>query len=308
MTILTPNLMSKLIHQYEGTLKGQLVVLISFCLIWSRIKPKLHQTLHEFHSSQPYWKAIQERSGYFGPCSKELMWNSLSCLQHFLAGLLMAFGWAFGEVAPDTVWEVDPERRILLFFRLGVVAEVAFELLDILDMIHAQGMWATTKQNPKIHPGAYVSAIAHHLPGLCLVFPLNLWCSCVGLWQRCAVALELGGGVSLIFLCYREMLLGEGTAASSSSSQLKILLTDLASLIFLVWARFLVVTPAMYEISKAGLGINCKTTYAVIVGAILMTIFNIMWFIDVSLKVYNSAVLLVLQRRGDVGDRKQKLQ
>ena len=280
------NSLTKFLVQYEGTLLGQLAVLVGLCLLWYRVKPKLHHSLQGFHSSQLYWKDVQKRTGYFGPCSKELMWNSMSCLQHFLAGSLMAIGWVFGEVKPDTIWEVDPERRMLMFFRLGVVAEVSFELLDIIDMINAQGMWATTKENPKIHPGAYVSAIAHHLPGLCLVFPLNLWCSCVGLWQRCAVALELGGGVSGFLLCYRETLLGEG-----AGSRVKIFLTDVASLLFLMWARFLVVTPAMYEISKTGLEVNCKTTYAVIVGAVSMTIFNIMWLIDVILKVYNSALL-----------------
>jgi hypothetical protein len=279
------------ILKYERTLWGQLIVLIVFSLLWNAIKPTIRRWLFRYHSSHPYWEECQKRTGYFGPCSKELMWNSLSCVQHFLAGSLMVLGWAFGEAAPP--WS-DDQDQILLFFRLGVIAEVSFELLDILDMIHARGMWATTPDNPKIHPGAYVSAIAHHLPGLFLVFPLNLWCSCVGIWQRCAVALELGGGMSILLLCYRESLIGEGeSAAAAAAKRLELLLVDLASLLFLMWVRFFVVTPAMYEIGRAGLDLHCKTTYAVIVGAVFMTTFNVLWCIDNVLKVVHSGLQLV---------------
>lgn len=184
---------------------------------------------------------------------------------------------------------------VLVFFRLGVVTEVSFELLDIIDMMTHRGMWDDSKDS--IHSGAYISAIAHHLPGLCLVFPLNLWCSCVETWQRCALALELGGGVSILLICFREMIVVDNqdvSAALSTSRRrrqqcLKVLLVDVMSLLFLIVSRFLIVTPAMYQLILAGLAINCKTTYALIVGAILMTIFNLMWLADLIIKVSRSA-------------------
>lgn len=72
--------------------------------------------------------------------------------------------------------------------------------------------------------------------------------------------------------------------------RLGIVLIDLAALLFLVRARFLVVGPAMYNLVVAGVEIRCLTTYSLIAGAILMTIFNVLCFIDNILKLYDSAV------------------
>jgi hypothetical protein len=183
---------------------------------------------------------------------------------------------------------------MLIFFRLGLILEVSFELLDTLDMIQSKGVWKQSPGSPDIHPGAYLSTIAHHVPGLCLAFPLNLWCSCVGLWQIIAISLELGGFASILLVCIRDSMIVDENVMTLAT-RLKIALVDLASLVLLLWVRFTVVTPAMYEICKAGLEDQCKTTYAVIVGAVLLTVFNVLWLVDISLKLVDSIHQVIVQ-------------
>lgn len=233
------------------------------------MQPRVSRMFERFHSSRPYWAPLTARKAYFGSASKELVGSSVSTLQHFVAGSLMLIGWA-----------LDGHT---LFFRLGVLlAEVTYELLDTIDMAFHRGMW-----EGKVEREAYVGILAHHLPGIFLVFPLNIWCSCVALWQRCAMALELGGGVSILFNCLRDPLNKE-----KKVHQVLLLALNVGAMAFFMWARFFVVTPAMYEIIVEGLKINCKTTYALIVGAILITLFNVMWAGDQMLQVVEALLLM----------------
>ena len=265
--------MLDLILEFEGTLGGQLVVLAVMMILWSDMQPRLRHLFERFHSSQPYWAPLEVQHAYFGSASKELVGSSVSSLQHFLAGSLMLIGWA-----------LDGHT---LFFRLGVLAEVTFELLDTIDMALRRGMW----QGNAIEREAYVGMLAHHLPGIFLVFPLNIWCSCVELWQQCAMALELGGEVSLLFLCVCGTLNKE-----KKLHQALLVALNIGALAFFVWARFLVVTPAMYTLIVEGREIHCKTTYALIVGAILMTLFNAMWAGDQMLQVVDAWLLFLRGR------------
>jgi len=249
---------TRLIDRYEGTLGGQLAVLAVMMLVWSKVQPRLRRAFETAHSKQPYWAALKnKRGGYMGTAGKELVGSSVSCLHHFLAGSLMLVGWAL-------------EGRTL-YFRLGVLAEVAFELLDTIDMALGRGAW----DSDDIKREAYVGMLAHHLPGIFLVFPLNIWCSCVELWQRCAMALELGGAISILFLCLRSIL-----DDNKRLDRWLLLWLNIGAFAFLLWARFVVVTASMYVLIVAGLDIHCKTTYALIVGAILITTFNVMWAVD----------------------------
>ena len=137
--------------------------------------------------------------------------------------------------------------------------------------MQGKGVWATG--SCEIGRGAYAAIIAHHLPGIALVFPLNIWCSCVELWQRCALALELPGAVTLLLQCYKETL---EVQLNKGSPHFLLLLINMLTMILFVWARFFVVTPAMIELVTEGLKIHCRTSYALVGGAFMMTMFNIM--------------------------------
>lgn len=247
-------------------------------LLWSAVRPPLQRALYKHNSSQPYWEFLQGRKGNFGPASKELMWNSVAFFQHLLAGSLMLVGWWGGEKRGET----------LLCFRLGVLTEVSGEVLDMVEMVQGKGVWATGSS--EIGRGAYAAIIAHHLPGIALVFPLNIWCSCVELWQRCALALELPGAVTLLLQCYKETL---EVQLNKGSPRFLLLLINMLTMILFVWARFFVVTPAMIELVTEGLKIHCRTSHALIGGAFMMTMFNIMAAIPLFVDVKRSFQLFV---------------
>jgi hypothetical protein len=63
---------------------------------------------------------------------------------------------------------------------------------------------------------------------------------------------------------------------------------DIFSFLGFVWARFWVATPLMVILIQSGLEIHCMTTYALIVGGSLMTVFNVMIVIDYGIKIFAS--------------------
>jgi hypothetical protein len=63
---------------------------------------------------------------------------------------------------------------------------------------------------------------------------------------------------------------------------------DILSLLGFMWARFWIATPLMVILIKSGLEIHCLTTYALIVGGSLMTVFNVAVLIDYGIKIYMS--------------------
>jgi hypothetical protein len=63
---------------------------------------------------------------------------------------------------------------------------------------------------------------------------------------------------------------------------------DLFSFLGFAWARFWVATPLMVTLIRTGLEIHCMTTYALIVGGSLMTLFNTMIVVDYVMKIFAS--------------------
>lgn len=170
-----------------------------------------------------------------------------------------------------------------LLFRLGVLTEVSIEVLDIHDMLLSKGLWS---DKPRIE--AYAVTLAHHLPGIGLILPLNLWCSCVDTWQRIAIAMELVGGVLLIANALRKIL---------KSTPYHHLVLDTFSLLCWTYARFYVASPLMIDLIKTGLECKCKPTFALIIGGSIMTIFNMMIVMDFILKINASLHMIILNHR-----------
>ena len=152
------------VFRYEESLLVQLFAIALVSLAFHVLLPKIRSAFESFYEKQSFYSTRRmEKMGYFGPVKTELKYDSGSAFHHICAGSLMAAGWYL-------------EGQTLLF-RLGVMTEVSIELLDILDMIFHRGLWATVPPELGFQP--YFVMLAHHLPGIGLILPLNLWCSCV---------------------------------------------------------------------------------------------------------------------------------
>jgi hypothetical protein len=257
------NLSDRWVFRYEETFVGQMIVLLALTVGYNIALPKVRQAFENFYSQKSFYSSRRmDGRGYFGPLKTELKYNSGSAFHHVCAGLLMAAGWVL--------------QGQTLLFRLGVLTEVSIELLDIFDMIASRGLWATDNH---IRPEAYFVVMAHHIPGIMLIFPLNLWCSCVEIWQKIAIAFELVGGLMLATNVLRQIL--DVTPWNN-------VCLDIFSLLSFMWARFWVATPLMVILIQSGLEIHCVTTYALIVGGFLMTVFNLAVLIDYGIKIFAS--------------------
>ena len=266
------NLSDRWVLRYEETLVGQMMVLVALMGAYSIALPKVRQAFENFYATKSFYSSRRmDGSGHFGPLRLELKYNSGTAFHHVCAGLLMAAGWVL--------------QGQTLLFRLGVLTEVSIELLDIFDMIVSRGLWAS--DNP-IRPEAYFCVLAHHLPGIMLIFPLNLWCSCVEIWQTIAIAFELVGGLMLTANVVSQMW--DNTPWNN-------LCLDILSLLCFLWARFWVATPLMVILIQSGLEIHCVTTYALIVGGSLMTVFNVMVLIDYGIKISKSLSAIYATRQ-----------
>lgn len=259
------------VFRYEESVVGQLLIIALLMVTFNYILPKIRTGFEKFYSRREFYADPRmEGTGYFGPLKMELKYDSGSAFHHLCAGLLMTAGWMLhGQT---------------LLFRLGVLTEVSIELLDIFDiMIYSRGLWAAANLGAEL----YLVMLAHHLPGVGLILPLNLWCSCVEIWQQVALAMELVGGFILVNNVLKRIV---------NDTSLNRLLFDTLSLFGWVWARFWVATPLMVGLVRAGLEIDCKATYGLIVGGSIMTLFNAMITIDYLMKIHSSLSEMVVTR------------
>lgn len=210
----------RMVFKYEESLIGQLLILSFFFLAFDYQLPKIREAFDSFYQQHAFYKAKRmSKNGYFAPIKTELKFDSGSAFHHILAGMFMLAGWALNGQT--------------LLFRMGVLMEVSCGLIDIRDMVLRRGLWAHN-----FRADACLCMLAHHLPGIGLILPLNLWCSCVDIWERIAIGMELGGGIGLVISVFRKVV---------DDDPFKHLLLDILAMNAWIYARFVLAMPLMIK-------------------------------------------------------------